>query len=160
MSMNDTVLERLAEWRPVAGAGPETLHIPDAGNGWSVSVSAEKNDEVGTLVRELTVHRNAPAPQGATLKGWARGAADRVTGLLEPLRLLEVDDGRDEAVLRSQKPTKRGGSLHYYEARLKGTEEATLRRYQASPTAPGRTQVPFPVTHEALAKVVDDLTGA
>ncbi len=70
-----------------------------------------------------------------------------------------IDEARDEAMLRSEKPTRRGESRYYYELMLKGATDARLCRYQASPKGTARKQVTFPITHEALAKVVSDLAG-
>jgi hypothetical protein len=76
--------------------------------------------------------------------------------LLEPLRLLEVTG--DTAQLRSAGPQTRGDELFYYEIALAADDGACLRRYQSS-RQPGarRAQVPFTLTHEALAKLVADL---
>jgi hypothetical protein len=83
-----------------------------------------------------------------------------VTGLLEPLKLIEVDATRSEAVLRSETPAQKGDDVQYYEVLLRGTHAATLNRYQAPRTGPGkRRAVPFALTHEAIAKVVGDLTA-
>jgi hypothetical protein len=63
-------------------------------------------------------------------------------------------------MLRSDKPARRGDSHYYYELLLKGTREARLRRYQTTEAGKSRTQVAFPITHEALARVVGEVTGA
>ena len=86
-------------------------------------------------------------------------AAKRVTGLLEGLRVVEVDSGRNEALLRSSTPARRDEMVSYFEILLGGTKSATLRRYRAyQETGHRREQVSFTLTHEALAKVVTDLT--
>lgn len=160
MTLNETVTAKLAEWRPAASER-STLAIPDAGAGWTVAVSADRNDELGCMVWELSLRRAGAAAAGVTLATWAERAAAHVTGLLEPLKLLEVDAQRQEAQLRSQKPSERGQALYYYEVLLKGTSEALLRRFQAShETGKPRTQVAFPMTHESLARVVADLAAA
>ena len=81
------------------------------------------------------------------------------TGRVEPLRLLEVDDARGEAVLRSESPAKKGEHLAYYEVRLSGLDRATVRRFTASRAASGREQVAFALTHEVLAKLAGDIAG-
>src|SRR5262249_18814467 len=87
----------------------------------------------------------------------ARRIANQVTGLLEPLRLLEIDAGRDLAQLRSQAPAQRGGDLQYYEVLRHGHRDTQVARYQASHASSKREQVPFTLTHEALGKLVRDL---
>ena len=84
----------------------------------------------------------------------------RVTGLLEPLKLIEVDATRSEAVLRSETPATRGTSVEYYEVLLRGQQAATLKRYKAPQSGGGkRRTVPFALTHEAIAKLAGDLTA-
>jgi hypothetical protein len=82
-----------------------------------------------------------------------------VTGLLEPLKLLEVDETQQEALLRSNTPTKKGEQLAYYEVHLFGTHRATVRRFQARHGESGREQVAYALTHEVLAKLAGDITG-
>src|SRR5438105_4967744 len=128
MTWNDTILQKLAEWRPTSGR--HTLAAADEAVGWAVAVTADRNDELGCLLWEATLRRTAA--QGAdSLQAWADQAAARVTGLVEPLKVVEVDQPRNEAMLRSARPLQRGEQLYYYQVMLKGTTEATLCRYQA-----------------------------
>jgi len=133
--------------------------IPDAGTGWTVSVTADRSDELGCLVWESVAQRSA-GRKDEPLQAWANRTADRVTGLLEPLAVVEVDVQRDEAVLRSDVPARRGDDLFYYEVVLKGAGEAAVRRYHSShQPATRREQIPFALTHESLAKLQGDLTA-
>jgi hypothetical protein len=71
-----------------------------------------------------------------------------------------VDVTRAEALLRSDRPAVRGDSAEYYELLLRGEHTATLRRFRAPRTGPGkRKAVPFALTHEAIAKLAADLTA-
>jgi hypothetical protein len=110
-------------------------------------------------VWELTLARTGNTPDGLTLRAWAEGVAKRATGLLEPLKLLEVDDARGEALLRSDSPAKKGEQVAYYEVKLFGTDRASVRRYVASRTESGREQTAFALTHEVLAKLAGDIAG-
>ncbi len=160
MTLAETVLKKIADWRP-AGDKRHALLIPDGGSGWAVEVQADRCDELGCRVWELTLRRNRKVePQPAALQAWADRAARQVTSLLEALRVVEVDPHRDEALLRSDKPSRRGQTVSYFEVLLRGTKSATLRRFRAH-QEPGRRreQVAFPITHEALAKIVTDLTA-
>lgn len=157
MTLAEQLHRRLSDWRPT-GSGRQTLTAPT--DGWTATVTADSTDTVGCLAWEMTLERTAPAPDGLTLKGWADGAAKRVSGLLERLTVVEVDDHHDAATLRSDTPTQRGDTAGFYEVTLHGTTRATLTRWQADKSAGGkRTRVPFAVTHEALAKVAGDLAG-
>jgi hypothetical protein len=153
MTLANTLLEKLADYRP---EGRQSLVVP--GDPWAVTLTTDRADQLGCLVWELALRRSAPA--AAPLQKWAERVAGRVTGLLESLQLLEVDTLRDEALLRSDEPAQRGDRLYYYELLLRGRGEAVLRRYHAGHGGPGRReQVAFALTHEALAKVVGDLTA-
>jgi hypothetical protein len=85
--------------------------------------------------------------------------AERVSGLLEPLAIYEVDEARNEAILRSEEPSRKGEALAYYEVRLVGLSCATVRRFASTRTTPGRTQVAFAITHETLAKLAGDIAA-
>jgi hypothetical protein len=160
MTHDDTFLTDLTGWRPT-GSGPHSFgHTLESG--WTATATADAADTVGCRLTELAVARPAPAAPttAAELKGWADRTAERVTGLLEPLKLIELDPARSEAVLRSEAPAARGPAVEYYEVLLRGRQLASLKRYKAPRTGPGkRRAVPFALTHEAIAKVVGDLTA-
>jgi len=157
MTLDEALRQKLSEWRP-SGSGRVTLVIPDEGTGWSATLSADRADEFSCLTWELSLRRTAGAVPD--LRGWADRVARRVTGLLEPLRVVEVDAARAEAQLRSDSPTQRSDHLFYSEVLLTGGGAACLRRYRTG-RQPGarREQVAFPLTHEALAKVAADLVA-
>lgn len=158
MTLTESLLPKLSEWKP-AGAGRHSWSatIPEAG--WSVHLSADKADTLSCLVWELMLARTGNTPEGFTLRAWAEGVAKRTTGLLEPLKLLEVDDARGEALLRSDSPAKKGERVAYYEVRLFGVDRAIVRRFAATRTESGREQVAFALTHEVLAKLAGDIAG-
>ncbi|MDB5308394.1 MAG: hypothetical protein JWO38_2596 [Gemmataceae bacterium] len=158
MTLAELLLPRLSNWRP-AGGGRHTWSEEFADAGWAVHVAADKADSLSCLVWELTLTRTADAPAGLALKDWAAAVAGRVSGLVEDLKVYEVDAARDEAVLRSEAPSARGGKLAYYEVRLHGLTRAVVRRYAAAQAVPGREQVAFALTHEVLAKLAGDVAG-
>lgn len=158
MNLGEKLLLRLADWRPAAGR--QTLTIPDDGPGWALSLTVDRAEQLGCLVWELAVRRSAGALD-EPLQAWGERIAGRVTGLLEPLKVVEVDAARREAILRSEAPASRGDEVFYYEVLLTGAGTATLRRYHAFREGNGRReQVAFALTHEALAKVAADLTAS
>lgn len=158
MTLEETLLRKLSEWHPPTGR--QTLTVPDDAAGWTVTVSADRADVLGCLVWEAAVRRTVAAPQGETLTRWADRVAARAVGLLEPLKVHEIDAERNEGLLRSASPSQRGDLLFYYEVLLRGTTEAVVRRYQAPHAGGKREQVAFAVTHEALAKLAAALTAA
>ena len=158
MTLTESLLPKLSEWRP-AGAGRHSWAESFPAEGWLVRLSADKADSLSCLVWELTLTRlDEPAP-GLTLREWAAAAAARVGGLMEPLAVHEIDETRGEAVLRSTAPAKKGEALAYYEVRLAGLTTAVVRRFTADKGTPGRDQVAFALTHEAIAKLAGDIAG-
>jgi len=160
MTLDVTLLAKLAEWRP--DGGRQTLHLPDEGTGWGVTLTADRADELGCLAWEMTLRRSAPHPGGdaVALRAWAERIAARARGLLETLKVVEVDAERDEAILRSDTPAAKGEERFYYEVHLQGRGLASIRRFRGTLAAPKRrAQVVFALTHEALARLAADLTA-
>ena len=157
MTLAETLLPKLADWRP-AGEGRHRIAIGVPDQGWTIHVTAERVDTLGSLLTEVQATREpAVADDEAALEAHARRAAGRVTGLLEPLRLVEIDRVRHVALLRSDAPATRGDAVSYYEVRFDGRNRVTLARFQAAKAGGQRKAVPFALTHEAIAKVIDDL---
>jgi hypothetical protein len=158
MTLAERLLPRLNDWKPAGDGRHSTSEsFPEAG--WTVQLCADKADSLSCLVWELALTRTTEPPAGMTLKSWAEAVAVRVTGLMEPLKVHEVDDTRSEAVLRSEAPAKKGDALAYYEVRLHGRGKAVVRRFKASKAAAGREQVAFALTHEVIAKLAGDVAG-
>jgi len=156
MTLAEAILENLAKWRPHTSR--ETLEVASPETGWNVTVEADTVEGLGASIWELAVRRLMPPDQPEDLAARAHRVADRVTGLLEPLSLVEVDTQQGVAQLRSETPARRGEDRFYYEALLHPDGAAQVRRFRG-PNAgdPRRQQVPFTLTHEALAKLADDL---
>jgi hypothetical protein len=154
MTLENQALEKLNSWRP-EGAGRHSLAFST--DGWAVHLTADRNDSLACLAWELSL-ASVGEPPARTLKAWAAAIEQNTSGLMEDLRVLEIDADRDEAQLRSDAPTRRGPIAAYFEVTLHGPEKAVLRRYEAD-TARGakRQQVPFAMTHELLAKLISDL---
>jgi hypothetical protein len=158
MTLDERLLENLANWRP--DSGRQTLNVSEPTTKTTVNVTADRSDVVGAQLWEVAYHRPTTR-DAAGLRAWAEKTAARATGLLEPLRVLEVDAERLTALLRSQAPMHRGDNLFYYELRLHGDGRASLARYQAPAKPEGqRQQIVFALTHETLAKVVADIDAA
>jgi hypothetical protein len=155
MTLAETLRQKLAEWRPPTT--PTVLRV-EGPDGYKAVLTAERVESLGCRLNELTL--KGPAFAAGELRGRAEQVADRATGLLEPLKFLEADDDRGRALLRSETPGQVGEGRFYYEAWLGTDGTFTLRRFQAPATAQSRRQqVPFTLTHEALSKLVGDLTA-
>jgi hypothetical protein len=158
MTLAENLLPKLSEWRQ-SGEGRHSWAGTFPTAGWTVRLTADKTDTLSCLVWELALTRTAEVPERLTLQTWATEVAVRVTGLLEPLKLHEVDETQQKAVLRSEKPARKGDALSYYEVCLSGLTTAVVRRYAANKVVSGRTQVAYALTHEAIAKLAGDLAG-
>lgn len=148
---------RLNDWTPEGEgrhSGSFTL------DGWTVALTADDTSRFAGLVWDLTMTRQSELPAGRTLKQWGEAITASASGLMEDLKLLEVDTGRNVALLRSDKPTRIGNEASYYEILLDGLAKATVRRYRADVKAgTPRHQVAFAITHESLAKLAADIAA-
>lgn len=161
MIPNDLLLQKLAEWRP--DTPDSVLTVEQSGSTWRASFRAERIETLGGSFSEIVLTRTADFPlteagSATALRDDATRIADRVTGLLEPLRLIEVDGDRSVALLRSEAPARRGNSRLYYEVLRNGDGRTSVLRYEAEQGSSKRRSVPFTLTHEAVAKLVADLT--
>jgi hypothetical protein len=153
MSLDGLLLEKLARWRP---DGRQILEMADPVSGRAVTVTADAADLVGCRLWELSLRGPAIVSE---LQDRAEAVAGRVTGLLEPLRVIEVDAPRGVALLRSDEPTRRGEAASYYELLLYANGGAQFRRYE-SPHGEERRRlrIDYTLTHDALGKLVADLS--
>lgn len=155
MSLDVLLLEKLARWRP---EGRQTLEINDPDSAWTAAVTADAADVVGCRFWELSLRRSGNLSL-ADLKEHAATVAGRVTGLLEPLSRIEVDQARGVALLRSTTPSRRDDVTSYYEILVYADGSSTVRRYEGPHgEETRRQQVVYSLTYESLAKLVSDLT--
>ncbi|MGL4554560.1 MAG: hypothetical protein ACRC33_25635 [Gemmataceae bacterium] len=155
MTLDELLLERLADWRP--DSTRPALTVDHDAAGWRVQLTADTVDSVGARLRALEVRRLRPLDEALPLADQAARLAATVTGLLEPLKVLELDAGRGVAQLRSTAPAKQGEALRYYEVLRHADGSTYLHRYQGG--AGPRAAVDFTLTHDALAKLVRDFAG-
>ncbi|MSR52675.1 MAG: hypothetical protein EXS09_05230 [Gemmataceae bacterium] len=158
MTLRETLLPRLAEWAS-AGEDRPSERFPLPEHGWTACLTAERVDSVGCRILELQLTRDNPVAEDAdALTSQAKAAASRVTGLMEPLRLVEVDRVHQVAMLRSEGPPSNGDFVQYYEVRFHGRNLIRVERIKASKNHPAsRGAIAFALTHEVIAKLVEDL---
>ncbi|QVL33079.1 hypothetical protein KIH39_03950 [Telmatocola sphagniphila] len=120
------------------------------------------NDSLSSRFRSLKLKSTSTGPEltAGEVKTWSQQVAGKVTGLLEPLKVLEVDEPQKTALLRSATPTKGNGEVSYYEMLLHSDRSCEMTRYQASTgeSKPREVQ-PMTLTHEVLSKLIDDVMG-
>jgi hypothetical protein len=151
---------------PYSGRSFTTPHPVSVSDGSGVTLTIEllAVDLVGVACEELRLE--VPSLSAAnidTLKKWADGLCKRVTYLLESLNPLEYDVQGTEVLIRSQPPdtSSSPGKTKYYEVQLssQGAGRFSLRRFENDRATGSRDPVPLRITHEQLAKLVNDLTA-
>lgn len=158
MTRDETILEALTGWQP-QGDGPHSRSLVLDPAGAGIGLTADVADALSCQLRELTATTGMARPYTpAELTQRAMAVAGRVTGLLEPLRVYEVDATAGQALLRSATPTERQGRVHFYELVLDGLHAANLKRYSSGKDKGQREPVTFVLTHETIAKLASDLT--
>ena len=139
-----------------AGAGP--VAVDDGPN--RLALEVVDAHPLGVSFDALEFASTAAAGRSpAELKAWGDRLAGRLTYLLEPLVVLEVDAVGLEVELRSASPTARDATRSYYEARLRSDGSARLRRLAFDAADRRRHPVPCRVTLEVLERLADDLVA-
>ncbi|MFO0878812.1 MAG: hypothetical protein U0840_15830 [Gemmataceae bacterium] len=157
MTLDETLLQNLANWRP-AGPG-EKLSVAPPDSDWKIEIQAQAVDGVGARLWEVVLDRRSSTTDLRPLEDQAQYIASRVTGLLEPLRVVEIDILAGLAQLRSEAPATRGASRFYYEVVRHTGGRTEVRRFESAGSA-RRERVLFSLTHEAIAKLATDLASA
>ena len=94
------------------------------------------------------------------LNDWGTRIAGRLTYLMEPLKVLEIDAGRGEVQIRSQSPTARNTERGYYEMRLFRQGLLRMQRFTFDETTRQRRQSPCQLTREVLERLADDIAAS
>jgi len=94
------------------------------------------------------------------LKQWGERLSKKVTYLMEPLRVLEVNDQEGEVQMRSHSPTPRDQERAYYEMRLFREGSLRMERFVYDDTTRQRRQVPCQLTRETLERLADDIAAS
>ena len=157
MTLANIVLEKLSEAKPATGRHELAFTDEASGDGstsWSMYLVADRTDEMSVLAWEISLRR--PENKGDVV-AWAKRVAES-SGALEPLKVVEIDSPRRQALIRSASPSKRKDKLFYYEVILEGTGSARVCRFRASNDGARREQMAFALTHEALGRLIEELT--
>ena len=155
MTFADRIDDELNRLRAAGGAG---ALIADAPNG-RLECDLTHVDAIGCAVEAFSFRTGRLS--GATLERLKKIGEDltrRVTYLLEPIAIIEIDAEGVTVQLRSSPPSQDGGVTTYYELAL-NRDGLTLRRYQSQAGQP-RQAVPAHFTHEALRRLARDVSAA
>lgn len=93
------------------------------------------------------------------LRAWGDRVAARVTYLMEPLVVAEIDADAAEVQILSKSPTPRGPSRSFYEVRLNATGVLRLVRITFDEPDRRRRTTTFQLTREVLERLADDLAA-
>lgn len=154
MILEEKLAKRLSDWNPSQGRSQLALEE----NGWTIAFTLERRDELSCLLWDVTFTRKQTTD---TLQAWAEQIEKNISAALEPIKILEVDNQRNEAILRSSDlRTLSDASLHY-DVFANGTKTATLRRYKTlNAKNAKREQTGFALTTEGFARLIASVTGA
>lgn len=154
MSRTNTLLDTIRELK-ASGAFPQRLLLRDSALAATVEMEVHQLDRLSI---EMSMLRVTPElGMEASLRDRAQALARKVTGLMEKLSAIEIDETRGEAMLRSDTPMAQEHDRLFYELILNRQGVTTLHRYLGSIVKSGRREVPFTLTREALAKLIADL---
>jgi hypothetical protein len=150
---SENLTQKLSEMTSVDGA--TSFELP----GWTLTLDTERSDSLGCKLNTLRLYATGgdqPLSQ-EKLAQWSKNLASCVTGLLEPLRVLEIDATQGIAQLRSDKPSASGDIVLYYEVILTANRTCDLNRFRGYVAENKvREKIPFTLTHEVIAKFAQD----
>lgn len=138
---------------------PCTVAVEDGANRLTLELTAL--DTVGVAFDGLefqTADRTDWSSEA--LNAWGRRLADRVTYLLEPLKVIEIDAGGGEVQIRSNAPTPRADQRGFYEVRLRKTGVLRLERCVFDDASRQRRRHPCQLTREVLERLADDIVAS
>jgi hypothetical protein len=155
MSLNDQINQELARIRAGGGGGVLTADAPSG----RLECDLNSVDGIGCAVDQFSFHTGRLT--GASLEKLKKIGEDlsrRVTYLLEPIAIIELDAEGVTVQLRSSPPSQENGVTTYYELTI-NQNGLNLRRYQSQSGQP-RQAIPAHFTHEALRRLAKDVTAA
>ncbi len=152
MSLSKKIADVLAKAHVVT---PETLaaEIPPH----RLRLEARAASLLGVELDSLDFQADGSERSIDELRAWGERLGARVTYLMEPLVVLEVDPEGGEVELRSKSVTRRDGNRNFYEARLNRGGRLNLTRQAFDESTRRRHRQPFQLSREVLERLVDDL---
>ncbi len=142
------------QWKQLQSQGRGTLRVP-LPNG-EIVADLPTVHAIGCECRSLTVtSRSLAGATASQLTSVGQQLASRLTYLLEPLRVIELDDQSRVLQMRSVPPTQSGNERFYYEVLVKAGGQIEVARYATSP-GQTRQRVPATFTREVFTRLVRD----
>jgi hypothetical protein len=138
---------------------PCTVTVEDGPNRFTLNLTALDTVGVAFDDLEFATTNRADWPSEA-LKAWGERLAARVTYLLEPLKVIEIDAGGGEVQIRSQAPTSRAEQRGFYEVRLHKQGLLRMERYVYNDTTRQRQRTSCQLTREVIERLADDIVAS
>jgi hypothetical protein len=138
---------------------PCTVSVDDGPNRLTLDLTALDAVGVAFDTFEFTATDRADWTSEA-LNAWGERLAKRVTYLMEPLRVIEIDAGGGEVQVRSDVPTPRADARGYYEVRLNRQGTCRLERYVYDEADRKRRRTPCHLTLEVVERLADDVAAS
>jgi hypothetical protein len=157
MSLSKKIADALDE-NTRAYVLPCAVTVEDSPSRLTLNLTALDTVGVAFSTMEFT-HTGRTEWSSCALKEWGDRLARQVTYLMEPLKVLEVNDQAGEVQLRSQAPTPRADQRAYYELRLGRQGKLRMERFAFDETTRQRKPVPCQLTRETLERLADDIAG-
>jgi len=160
MLLHDQITNSLAGLKGLESQVPTTVDW-SIERGPAVAVDFTVVDSLSCGIRELRVSADelSHAPFNA-LQDWANGLCQKVTYLLEHIGPLESDAEAQTVLIRSTPPSRQPDQSTYYEMLVQAPGTLSLRRYTRAAHAADRTGCDIQITHEVLARLVQDIVAA
>jgi hypothetical protein len=138
---------------------PCTVTVEDSPRRLTLHLTALDTVGVAFTALEFAV-TGRPEWSSEALKSWGDRLAGRVTYLMEPLKVLEIDAAGGEVQIRSQNPTARAEQRGYYEMRLFRNGSLRMERFVIDEATRQRRQTPCQLTREVLERLADDIAAS
>ena len=138
---------------------PCTVTIEDAPHRVTMHLTAL--DTVGVAFTSIEFATTSRAEwTSEALSEWGNRLSSRITYLMEPLKVLEIDAGGGEVQIRSQTPTAREAERGYYEMRLFRQGMLRMQRFTYDGATRQRRESPCQLTREVLERLADDIAAS
>jgi hypothetical protein len=138
---------------------PCTVTVEDSPN--RLTLHLVELDTVGLAFSSMEfASTNRTEWSSQALQDWADRLTKRITYLMEPLKVIEIDASGGEVQVRSQAPTPRADKRGYYEMRLFRNGSLRLERFAYDDVTRERRPVACHLTREVLERLADDIAAS
>ena len=155
-NIKELVQARLEEFAS-QGGGQASLQI--SGPHGSLTSELLVVDKLGCAFTQMTYESSRLADaDNARLTAVSEDLVRRMTYLLEPLGVVELDDESASIQLRSVPPAKEDGVIRYYELVVRRGGQITLQRFEKpQDRSADRRQITAEVTRDVFQRLAGDM---